>query len=96
MSGAALGSAVFLVLSVAGGLFYLTRRRRRLVALQTTESIKAWRSALAKEGLLVRHTDIEFERAAGSTNKYVVLGEGSFGKVAVSDQAPQIVSAQQF
>ena len=85
-----MGSALFILIAVAGGLLYLAHRRRRLAVLQMTESIKTWRSALAKEGLLVRHTDIEFERVPGSTNKYVVLGEGSFGKVTLPAPPSQI------
>ncbi|BDA51316.1 Mitogen-activated protein kinase kinase kinase 11 [Coccomyxa sp. Obi] len=79
--GAVVGSTVAAAVLLGGGSLCHARYRRRMQMLRVTESIKAWRSELAKEGLLVQDRDIQYECVPGSKTKFVVLGEGSFGKV---------------
>ncbi|BDA51290.1 probable serine/threonine-protein kinase DDB_G0281745 at C-terminar half [Coccomyxa sp. Obi] len=79
--GAVVGSTVVVAVLLGVAALCHVRRRRRMQMLQITESIKAWRDELAKEGLLVQHTEIQYECVPGSKTKYDVLGEGTFGKV---------------
>ncbi|BDA51311.1 probable LRR receptor-like serine/threonine-protein kinase at C-terminar half [Coccomyxa sp. Obi] len=79
--GAVVGSTVAAAVLLGGGALCHLRYRRRMEKLRVTESIKAWRGELAKEGLLVQHGDIQYDCVPGSKTKFVVLGEGSFGKV---------------
>lgn len=76
-----MGSTLAAALLLGVGALCYVRYHRRIEKLRVSENIKAWRSELAKEGLLVQHGDIQYDCVPGSTTRFLVLGEGSYGKV---------------
>lgn len=78
-----MGAAVFVILALALGSFMWVRMRGK-PARKLTEAEQQRRDALAKEGLLIPERDIVLEtlpHRKGARPKFVVLGEGSFGRV---------------